>query len=230
MKPLDNVEVRQAISWAIDREKLVKLLSGQGQALYQLYPPGMPGHQAGKKWYGYDPAKAKQLLARGGIRNGFKTMLYTDNVDPDPKLIQSIQADLAAVGIKADVKLMSNSTYYSFTSTPDTAMMGTALWYMDFPDPYDWMTLFNKASAVQGGMNNAFWWDPTVEQMIADAQAMTDPTARLAKYDEIQAAILDQAPYVTLYSPVITTMFSKRLGGFYYNLVYGYGPEDYWIK
>jgi oligopeptide transport system substrate-binding protein len=93
--PLDNVTVRQAISWAIDRDKLVKLLTGEAQPLYQVYPPGMPGYQADKKWYGYDPAKAKQLLAQAGFANGFKTTLYTDNVDPYPKLFQSIQNDLA---------------------------------------------------------------------------------------------------------------------------------------
>ena len=68
----------------------------------------MPGYQADKKWYGYDPAKAKQLLAEAGYPNGFTTMLYTDNVDPDPKLIQSIQNDLKTVGVKSSIKTMSN--------------------------------------------------------------------------------------------------------------------------
>jgi oligopeptide transport system substrate-binding protein len=76
-QPYRNVGVRRALSWAIDRDKLVKLLSGQARPLYQVYPPGMPGHQPDKKWYGYDPAKAKQLLADAGFPNGFKTTLYT---------------------------------------------------------------------------------------------------------------------------------------------------------
>ena len=111
--PLDNVTVRQAISWAIDRDKLVKLLTGQAQALYQVYPPGMPGYQADKKWYGYDPAKAKQLLAQAGYPNGFTTDLYTDNVDPYPKLFQSIQNDLAAGRHQGRTcKTMSNATFF----------------------------------------------------------------------------------------------------------------------
>ena len=229
--PLDNVLVRQAISWAIDRDKLVKLLTGEAQALYQVYPPGMPGYQADKKWYGYDPAKAKALLAQAGFPNGFKTTLYTDNVDPYPKLFQSIQNDLAAVGITAGLRTMSNSSYYTFASTAHNASIGRYLWYMDFPDPSDWISpLFSKAAAVSEGSNNSFWWSPTLEKMMTEAQTMTDATARLAKYDDIQAYIMSQAPYVTLYSPVMTTMCSKRVGGFYLHEVYTYDPANYWIQ
>ena len=185
--PLDNVTVRQAISWAIDRDKLAKLLTGEAQPLYQVYPPGMPGYQADKN-------------------------------------------DLTQVGIKADLKTMSNSTYYTFASTAHNASIGRYLWYMDFPDPSDWISpLFSKAAAVSEGTNGSFWWTPALEAMIKDAQSMTDPTARLAKYDEIQAYIMSQAPYVTLYSPVMTTMCSKRVRGFYLHEVYTYDPVGYWI-
>ena len=223
--------MRQAISWAIDRDKLVKLLTGQGQALYQVYPPGMPGYQADKKWYGYDPAKAKALLAQAGFANGFKTALYTDNVDPFPKLFQSIQNDLEAVGIKASLTTMNNSSFATFASTAHSAAIGRYLWYMDFPDPSDWISpMFSKAAAVAEGTNNSFWWSPTLEAMIAQAQTMTDAAARLAKYDEMQAFIMSQAPYVTLYSPVMTTMCSKRVGGFYLHEVYTYDQNHYWIQ
>jgi ABC-type transport system substrate-binding protein len=231
MKPLENVKVRQAISWAINRDKLVKLLGGQAQALYQVYPPGMPGHQDNKKCYGYDPAKAKQLLAEAGYPNGFSTVLASDNVDPYPKLFQSIQADLAAVGIKASLKTMANSSFQTYSSTPHTASLARYLWYMDFPDPSDWIApLFSKSAAVAGGTNNSFWWSPQLEKMMAEAAAMTDPAARLAKYEDMQALIMEQAPYATLYSPVMTTMSSKRVGGFYLHVVYTYDPVHYWIK
>jgi oligopeptide transport system substrate-binding protein len=231
VKPFDNLKVRQAISWAIDRDKIVKLQAGQATALWQLYPAGMPGHVEGKKWYGYDPQKAKQLLAEAGFPNGFKTTYYTDNVDPNPKLAQSVQADLAAIGIKADIKLVSNNTFYELQSTPGKLPMGSFAWWMDFPDPVDWVIpLFSKSNAVKGGMNSSFWWDPKVEQMLVEAQAMTDPNARIAKYQEIQEYILSQAPYATVYAPNETTMCSDTLGGFYLHPVYELDPEDYWKK
>jgi ABC-type transport system substrate-binding protein len=79
-------------------------------------------------------------------------------------------------------------------------------------------------------LNNSFWWSPKVEALYTEAHALTDPAARLAKYDEIQATVMDAAPYVTLCSPITTTMCSKRVSGFYNNLVFGYDPAHYWIK
>jgi ABC-type transport system substrate-binding protein len=231
MRPFDDVNVRRALSWAIDRDKLVKLQAGQAVSLWQFYPKGMPGHEEGKVFYGYDPVKAEQLLADAGYPDGFKTKLYTDNVDPDPKLWQSVRADLAAVGVDAELRTMSNNTYYSQQGMPKTLTAGSFGWWMDYPDPSDWITpLFSKASAVPGGMNASFWWRPKLEAMFTKAQAMTDPAARIAKFSEMQQLISDQAPYVPCYQPIQTTMCSKNTGGFFLHPVYQIDPTQYWKK
>ena len=229
MKPYDDVKVRQALSWAINRDKLVKLQGGQAMSLWQFYPKGMPGYQEGKVYYGYDPAKAKQMLADAGYPDGFKTMLYTDNVDPNPKLWQSVQADLAAIGVEASLKTMSNNTYYTQQGTPNTLAAGSFAWWMDFPDPSDWiLPLFSKANAVEGGMNSSFWWSPELETMFAEAQAMTDPQARIDKFTAMQEYIATQAPYVPCYQPIQTTMCTPSTGGFYLHPVYQIDPTQYW--
>ena len=112
-EPFDNVEVRRALSWAIDREKLCKLQSGQADPLWQFYPEGMPGSVAGKRSYGYDVEKAKRLLADAGYPDGFETVFYSHNVDPFPKIAQSIQADLK--------RSASTPRSSSWTATPSTA-------------------------------------------------------------------------------------------------------------
>ena len=231
MKPFDNVKVRQAISWAVNREKLVKLLAGTAVPLWQIYPQLVPGYEAGKQFFGYDPAKAKALLAEAGYPDGFKTMLYTDNVAPHPQLMQSIQADLAATGITAGIKTMSTDTYRSFIDTPGSATMGLQSWGMDFPDPIDWISpFFSKAAAVKGGSNSSFWWTPQMEKMIAEAQAMTDPSARFAKFQDMQNYIMTQPPYVTLYQPVMTDLCSENVGGFYLQTAFIWDPINYWRK
>ena len=231
MKPLDNVKVRRALSWAIDRHKLVQLQAGQAVTLWQFYPNGLPGHEEGKVFYGYDPRKARRLLSAAGYPNGFRTILYTDNVDPDPALWRSVQADLAAVGVTAELRTMSDSALYGQSSTPRTLTAGSIAWYMDIPDPSDWIgPLFSKASAVPGGMNASFWWSPKLEVMFKKAQAMTDPAARIAKFSEMQQLIADQAPYVPCYQPVQTSMCSKNTGGFFLHPVYQIDPTQYWKK
>jgi oligopeptide transport system substrate-binding protein len=230
-KPFDDIKVRQALSWAVDRDKLVKLQSGQAVSLYQIYPQNLPGSEPGKVYYGYDATKAKALLAEAGYPDGFKSVIYTSNVDPMPKLVQSIQADLKAIGVNAEIKTMDRATYYNFSSDAAKTEMGTSDWFLDFPDPVDWIVpFFTEANAVQGGLNTSYYVDPWVEQATAEAQKMTDAEARLAKYTEIQQHIMEQAPYVTLYSPVMTTMCSKNVGGFYLHPVLWFDPLMYWRK
>jgi oligopeptide transport system substrate-binding protein len=230
-KPFDNLKVRQAISWAVNRERLVKLLAGQAEALYQVYPRPMPGYVEGKKYYGYDSGKAKALLAEAGYPSGFKTMLYTSNVNPYPKLMQAVQADLAAVGIQAALKTMNDSTYNSLIGMPGAATMGSTGWMMDFPDPADWIIpFFSKSNAVQGGVNSAFWWTPEFEQMITDAQKTTDASARIEKYSAMQDYVMGQAPYVTLYQPVKTCVCSDNIGGFYLHQAYEWDTVNFWRK
>ena len=92
----------------------------------QIYPAGLPGHVDGPAgdFYGYDLAKAKQMLADAGYPNGFTTTIYSHNVDPWPKVAQSIQNDLAQIGVKANVKFLDRATYWTLIGEPKKAPMG----------------------------------------------------------------------------------------------------------
>ena len=233
VKPFDNVAVRQALSWAIDRAKIVKLLSGTGQTLNQIYPAGLPGHVDGAagNFYGYDKAKAKQLLAAAGYPNGFTTTLYSHNVAPWPTVIQSVQYDLAQIGVKATIKLLDRPSYWTLIGKKGAVGVGLNDWWMDYPDPFDYIvSLFSKSSAIDEGTNPSFWWDPKVETDLANAQVMLDPAARLAKFQAIQSYIMSQAPGVPLYQELVTTLHSKRAGGIYLHPVWIFDYEHYWIN
>jgi ABC-type transport system substrate-binding protein len=232
-KPFDNLKVRQAVAWAIDRTKIIKLISGAGSPLNQIFPVGMPGHIDGAAgdFYGYDPAKAKQLLTDAGFANGFSVTIYSHNVDPWPKVIQSIQNDLTQIGIKASVRVLDRQTYWTLIGTPGKVAMGMQDWWQDFPDPYDFIVpLFSKSNAVMGGANPSFWWDPQVEKLLTASSTIADPTQRLASFDEMQKLIMDQAPAVPLYSPNVDSVFSTRLHGWYLHPVWIFDYLDYWIQ
>jgi ABC-type transport system substrate-binding protein len=232
VKPFDNLGVRQALSWAIDRAKIVKLLSGEGQQLTQIYPAGLPGHVDGAagNFYGYDPTKAKQLLAQAGYPNGFSTTLYSHNVAPWPTVLQSIQYDLAQIGVKANIKLLEEPSYWTLIGKKGAVGIGLNDWWMDYPDPFDFIiSLFSKSSAIDEGTNPSFWWDPQTEAALASAQVMTDPVARVQKFQEIQAHIMSQAPGVMIWQDLVTTLHSKRTGGIYLHPVWIFDFEHYWI-
>ena len=101
---------------------------------------------------------------------------------------------------------------------------------MDFPDPSDWVIpLASKSNAVTGGVDSAFWWSPVIEKMLTDSRTMSGQ-ARLQEYSKMQQYIMDQAPYVMLSQPTMTTMSSKNVGGFYLHPVYWFDPVNYWRK
>jgi ABC-type transport system substrate-binding protein len=226
MRPFDDVRVRRAVCWAIDRERIARLTGGS--PLWQIYPRGMPGHDPDVKHYGYDPAKARSLLAEAGYPDGLETTLFTPG-GQDTKLAQAVQNDLRAAGIRAEIRMIPSETYWTVLSTPHTAPMAMRYWVMDYPDPYDWiMPFFTKAAAVKDGSNHSFWWDPKLEAMLVDAQRTFDPAARIAKYREMEVFISDQAPAVPMANGVIGGLVSARVGGFFFHQVYPVLYGYYW--
>jgi ABC-type transport system substrate-binding protein len=227
MPPLGDTRVRQAIAWAIDRDKLVDRQAGDAVALYQIYPPGLPGHEPDLRCYGHDPDRARGLLKGAGHQAGFDLRLYTDNVEPSPKLAESIAEDLAAIGIRATVAVMATASFSTLSGTPRSLAAGLYGWWMDFPDPANWITpMFVKGST----MNASFWSSRTLERLLAEAQTTTDPDLRLAKFREIQSHALDEAPFVPLWAPIRSTLCSPRVGGFFLHPVYEVDPASLWRR
>jgi ABC-type transport system substrate-binding protein len=228
-RPFDQLAVRQAVAWAIDRERIVKLLGGSAAELDQVYPKGMPGHEENSDYYGYDPEKARALLAQAGLQAGFDVTLWTHNVDPFPRIAQSVQNDLRQVGIRAEVKSVNQSTYWTLMSQPGKMTMGLGDWGSDFPDPSDTIKpLFTKATAGGGSFNAGGWWSPEVEALLAKADATTDANERISLYTQMQQVIMKDAAVVPLYQPVKTSMFGKDVHGFYITVRSLLSPVDYW--
>ena len=116
-KPFDDLRVRQAVDHAIDKARIVKLINGRAAPANQVLPPGMPGYEEGYQGLGHDPEKAKALLKEAGYADGFSTTLYANNTDPNPRIAQAIQQDLAAVGIKADLKTLAQENVIAAAGT-----------------------------------------------------------------------------------------------------------------
>jgi ABC-type transport system substrate-binding protein len=229
MEPFDDVAVRRAVSWAIDRERLAAMQAGRAQALWQYYPPDLPGFEEGRAFYGDTPARAKAMLRKAGYPQGFKTVLSTDSNALAQALARSVQADLAAIGVQAKLKIVSRARYQRQQATPMTLAMGGIAWQASLPDPGEWVqSMCSRESARRGGSNPSFWWSAELESACAEADATTDPAARLRKYAEIESTIASAAPYVPLYSSVQTTMCSRQVGGFYLHPVYLLDPANYW--
>ena len=219
IKPLNNVKVRQAVNHAIDKDRIVQILNGRADAANQPLPPSMPGYDTGYKGFAYDVAKAKALLAEAGLASGFSTELWTSNTDPNPRIAQSIQEDLAKVGIKASIKSLAQANVIEAGGSGKAPMVwsGGMAWIADFPDPSNfWGPILGCGGAVPGGWNWSQYCNKTLDAEAVKADAMTDP----AKADERQklwgsvfTKAMDEAPWVPIFNEKRITMKSSRLGG-----------------
>jgi ABC-type transport system substrate-binding protein len=220
MPPLDNVKVRQAVNMAINKDRIIRIINGRGKPANQILPPGMPAYDAAFNGYSYDVAGAKKLLAQAGYANGFDTELYVMNTDPQPRIAQAIQQDLAQVGIRAQIKSLDQSNIIAAGGTRDKAPMiwsGGMGWLADFPDPSDFHgAILSCSSATPGGWNWSLYCNKALDAAAANADSMVKPdqrAARLAAWTNIYRGMMADAPWVPVLNEAVITARSPRMGG-----------------
>ncbi|MBP1857800.1 ABC transporter substrate-binding protein [Rhizobium herbae] len=220
VKPFDNVKVRQALNMAINKERITRILNGRATAANQPLPPLMPGYDKSFTGYAFDVEKAKALLAEAGFPDGFETILYSTNTDPQPRIAQAIQQDLAAVGVKAEVRALAQANVIAAGGTEGEAPMiwsGGMAWIADFPDPSNFYgPILGCAGAVQGGWNWSWYCNKDLDARAIAADSMSDPakaTERQAVWGKIFTDIMADAPWIPLTNERRVVAKSPRMGG-----------------
>jgi peptide/nickel transport system substrate-binding protein len=220
IKPFDNVKVRQAVNMAINKDRIVRIINGRAVPANQPLPPSMPGYAKDYKGYPYDPDKAKALLAEAGVADGFETELFVANTDPQPRIAQAIQQDLAAIGIKASIKSLAQANVIAAGGEPDGAPMvwsGGMGWIADFPDPSNFYgPILGCSGAVQGGWNWSWYCNAELDKKAQEADAIVDPARkeeREAMWRDIYLKIMDDAPWAPIFNEERFSVRSERLGG-----------------
>ncbi|MDV4158659.1 MULTISPECIES: ABC transporter substrate-binding protein [Rhizobium] len=220
MKPFDNVKVRQALNMAINKERITRILNGRATPANQPLPPLMPGYDKSFAGYAYDVAKAKALLAEAGYPDGFETVLYSTNTDPQPRIAQAIQQDLAAVGVKAEVRALAQANVISAGGTEGEAPMiwsGGMAWIADFPDPSNFYgPILGCAGAVPGGWNWSWYCNADLDKRAVAADSMSDPAKaaeRTAAWGKIFTDIMADAPWIPVINERRVVAKSLRMGG-----------------
>ncbi len=217
--PFDNKLVRQAVNMAINKDRVLRIVNNRGVIANQPLPPAMPGYDSNYQGYPYDPEAAKKLLVDAGYPNGFETELYVMNTDPNPRIAQSMQQDLAAIGIKAAVKSLAQATVIASGGDGTAPMLwsGGMAWIADYPDPSNFYgPILGCGGAVAGGWNWAKYCNKSIEKRAsaADGMARTDQAEeRIDLWRQIFIDIMEDAPWVPVMNEVRFAMHSARIGG-----------------
>jgi peptide/nickel transport system substrate-binding protein len=201
-KELGDKRVRQAISYAIDYDGIIKgLIRGTGEQPPAMIPLGLLGadkSMARKR----DVAKAKQLLADAGLPNGFTVKLnyWTApllGVPPEP-LAAKLQQDLAAVGIKVTLEPKERTVMLTEYRAGKPQLM-LATWSPDYLDPDPYADAFYRKGGAAA--KRVFYDNPRMVDLIATAKAEQDVKKREGLYKEITKLALEDVPFIILIQP-----------------------------
>jgi peptide/nickel transport system substrate-binding protein len=211
--PFDNVKVRQAISYALPYDTIIKDVLN-GFAVPSLGPivPNMPTHDPSLWKYQTDLAKAKQLLAEAGYPDGFKTDL---NVlvgrQEDEEAAVWIQASLAQIGVDVTINKMAAAQWYEkFNNKQHPMFMGE--WFSWVNDPFYHMTWNFRSDSV---FTNAVGYNnPEVDKIILANLYEPDLAKREAASKEAQQMILDDAPWGFLYARNFVVTVRRGVTGY----------------
>ncbi|AVO41394.1 ABC transporter substrate-binding protein [Simplicispira suum] len=204
-KPFDDVRVRKAINMAIDKKAIIDgVYLTTGVAAKNPIPPTMWSYNDAIKDDPFDPAAAKKLLAEAGFPNGFSTDLWAMPVqrpyNPNAKRIAELmQADLAKIGVKAEIKSFEWGEYRKRMQEGEH-QMGMLGWTGDNGDPDNFLyTLLGCASAQSNsGSNIAKFCYKPYEDLVLKAKTVTDQAERAKLYEQAQVIFKEQAPWFTI--------------------------------
>jgi len=229
MPPFTDVRVRRAFNYAIDKHKLLALLNGRGVVARGVLPPNMPGYNPALTGYPYDPEKARRLLEEAGVGRGFAPELWTRPDQTVLLLAQSIQQDLALVGVDVVIKPIAWGPLLEAIRQPKTVPLFLLAWEADFPDPENFLEVL--LSRKQWGSNNdSFYYDPAVDALLARAAPLANLAERHALYRKAEEIAVADAPWVFLYHPVTYVIRQPWVHGYTLNPMRPSRFEQVWLS
>lgn len=234
-KPFDDLRVRQALNYAVDKESIVKnIYQGLAAVIPTMVGPLNTGY-APVTGYPYDPTKAKKLLAEAGYPNGFKTTLWTPKGRylKDFELTQAVQQQLAAVGVEARLETFEWAAYLSALRKPKeeakhalyligwSPSTGEARWGI-YP-------LTACASWWPKGSNFSFYCNKDLDELIDKSVAATSLKERDAFLKKAQELLVKDPEAIYLLATKETVGMSLKLHGVINSpLELVYADKDTW--
>ncbi len=216
--PFDKIEVRQAIAMAIDRDSVLKdVYQGAGQKAKNLIPPTIWSYDNATPEIAYDPAKAKSMLEAAGVKD-LKTDLWYMPVqrpyNPNAKrMAEMMQADLAKVGVTAELKSFEWGEYRKRMQAGEH-QMGYLGWTGDNGDPDNFFFLFGCPDGKPAANNLSKWCSKDYDAALVQARNTADPAKRTELYKKIQAIFHAELPALTIAHSTVFEPIRKEVTGY----------------
>ena len=241
--PFDDVNVRQAMNLALDRERIVQIVGGEGIArpTCQQLPPNFPGHEpycpytmnpgpdGEGLWTAPDIEEARRLVNRSGTGGMRVVVEYASpKWDPlGPSLADYTVSMLEDLGYHGSVRAVPDGDFFGPTTKFQMRFTG---WGPDYPAASSMFNQLLTCDAFSPPLSG--FCDPRIDAMIDHAIAVQadDPVASGALWAEIDREIVDQAPFVWLVNLIAFEFVSERVGNYQSSLQYGVLLNQLWVR
>jgi len=209
--PQNNRLVRQALNYGVDVKAIVsKVLGGRGYDLATPLPPNFTGYDPKIPAYGFDPAKAKALLAKAGYADGKGLTLVLNapvgRYNKDKEVAEALAGQISALGVKIETKEQEWTTYINATGQRALTPMYMLGWGNDSYDADNTLT-----SLLTSDARLSTYANPALDKLIVDARYELNPAKRAALYHRALEIVHDEAPWIFLFQYEDLYATTKRL-------------------
>jgi peptide/nickel transport system substrate-binding protein len=212
VEPWNKVEVRQALSYAIDRKEVLAVAASNLGTLIAPVPPALKDFALDPETlpeFKPDPNKAKELLAKAGLPNGFKSELKLIPTFPTMVTGAQVVADqVKKVGIQLELKQLEYGVWIKETGDKQFAVTMNITGGNADPDSLLWNRIHSK------GANQNNWNDPEVDQLLDQGKMTADLGKRKEIYAQLQRLLVQKVPQIWLFASDLIHVTKKNVKGF----------------
>ncbi|WP_291381244.1 ABC transporter substrate-binding protein [Demequina sp.] len=206
--PWNDVRVRQAVAYAIDRDAILQATTYGTGVLNQLAIPEQSGWYTEYHKYSYDPAKAQQLFDDAGFTGATLDFLATSDYPETVTTGQILADELKPYGIDVQIRTLDFATWLDEEGSGNFDMF--MLSWLGNLDPDDFYYAQHRTG---GGFNFQGYSNPEVDALLDAGRTETDVAARKELYAQAATMIADDVSYLYLYNPAVIQAWSPNLTG-----------------
>lgn len=211
-KPLDNLDVRKALTMAINKKDIIDAIyRGNAEAATNFIPPTMWSYNEEIEDYPYDPVAAKELLTKAGFPDGFTINFWAMPVqrpyNPNAqRMAEMVQADWKKIGVDMKVVSYEWGEYLNRIRDGEHEVV-TIGWTGDNGDPDNFFNVLMSCTAAKAGSNYSNWCNEEFDALLNEARQTTDHERRVELYKKAQEMMKENVPAVnvahaTVYMPM----------------------------
>jgi len=247
-RPFDDIRVRRALNYAIDRRRVARIYGGDASAqpTCQILPPQAPGHQAycpytrgadaDGHWHGPDLARARRLVAASGTR-GMRVTVWNTRL-PQVQYDESryVVRALRRLGYAASLRLLPPTRYYDYTNDlRNRAQVVMGGWGLDYPAASSMLvklTCGAMRAASPDNPNPSGHCDATTDRLVRRATTLqpTQPDRANALWARVDRRLTDAAIWLPTVTPRWSDITSTRVGNYHYHLTFGALVDALWVR